>query len=242
MGTWTLIGSTADIRPRDDVFGNFFAVTFRLKYQPSTFGGFTEMPRLQWKETITMVEERKREWWQHIVDQYERDPNSQTFFTWTHRYTLAHYAVRQQKYGPDDTVKLFSLNQQQLPAATFGRAANPKEEADQVRSYLKSKGGIMHLTVVDKPGINRPDASDTAFHKHRILTFDCGIGPGGTRIKAYQQLIVDGAKPPAEWRRQCEVSSFSTPFSTAGMTRVQPPADVMMVKAFTGGAHDGTYL
>jgi hypothetical protein len=242
MSGWTVMSAVPAIRPRNDVFGNYFVVTFKLKYSPPRFGSFTEMPRLEWKETITMLEKRKGTWWQIDVDQYQRDPDSRTFTSWVNRYVWAHGQVTGQRYGADAPVKLFDEKGGRLPATTFARTQDSKTAADEVRSYLKSRGGIMEITVEDKPGINKPTGGDTTFHKHRILTFDCGVGSGGPRVKAYQTLIVDGAVPEAQWRRECEVSSFSSPFSTAGLTKGPPPADVSIVKPFTGGAHQGTYL
>lgn len=245
MGSWAVLGATPNIRPRNDVYGNFFAITFKLKYTPSTFGSFTEMPRLEWKETITMLEKKKNttgQWWQIDVDQYQRDPNSQTFYSWVGRYYMAHSQVTRQRYGADEPVKLFDAKGVRLPATTFTKTSDLKKAADELRDYLKKKGGIMEVSVVDKPGINKPQGIDATFHKHRILTFDCGVGAGGMRVKAYQTLIVDGAVAEANWRRDCALGAISTPYSTTGMTKAAPPADVSIVKPFTGGAMQGTYL
>jgi hypothetical protein len=244
MGNWTLESARPDVRDRNDVFGNYFALRFRLKYSPSSFGLFSEMPRLEWKETITMIEKKKGEkgeWWQYVGDQFARDPNSQTFMSWVGRYNYAHFAVRQGRYGPDETVRLFDKNGGQLPRDTFPSLNDrPKEQADAVRNYLKQHGGIMDVMVVDKPGINKP--TETSVHKERILTFDCGLQNSGVRVHACQHLVVDGSVPEGQWKRECVLQMVSPPFQTTGLRRMDPPPDVTIVKPFTGGAHSGTYL
>lgn len=242
MGSWTVMSAIPSIRLRNDVFGNYFVVTFKLKYKPTLFGSFTDTPRLEWKETITMLEKRKGTWWHIEVDQYQRDPNSQTFISWLNRYNWAHNQVIGQRYGANEPVKLYNEKGGHLPATTFKKTSDAKTAANEVRDYLKTKGGTLEIAVEDKPGINKPKGIDATFHKHRILTFDCGVGPGGPRVKAYQTLIVDGAVPEAQWRRDCDLSSFSSPFSTTGLTKGLPPADVSIVKQFAGGAHVGTYI
>ena len=241
MGSWSLIAATPDIRPRNDVFGNFFAVRFRMKYSNSTFGSFSEMPRLEWKETITMIERGKGTWWQHVVDQYARDPNSQTFINWVSRYTNAFYCVRQQLYGPEEGVRLYDKQGATLGQNTFPQTNDNKTRADVVRNYLKSHGGIMEVLVVDKPGINKPQPGAAAADKERILTFDCGLSGGGARIKAIQHLKVNSAVPEGQWFRECTLGTISNPFNTMGLNRAQPPADVLIVKPFTGNAMQGTY-
>ena len=241
MSQWTCTSVTHSIRDRNDVFGNYLAVTFKLKYSPSRFGSFKEMPRLEWKETITMIERNKGTWWQYIGDQYARNPNSQTFKSWTGRYTNAYYCIRNQLYGPDDTVRLYDKHGNKLPRETFTRQNSDKDKADVIRSYLQSHGGIMDVTVVDKPGINKPK-NDPAVHKERILTFDCGLNGAGARVKAYQHLIVNGGTLENQWKRECVISMMTNPFQTAGLRKEPPPPDVTVIKPFTGNAQYGSYI
>lgn len=241
MGKWTLLSATPDIRNRNDVYGHYFSVSFKLKYSPSKFGRFTEMPTLEWKETITMIERNKGTWWQYIGDQFQRNPNSQTFYSWVNRYNNAHYSVRMGKYGPDDVVRLYDNKGGQLKREDMPRLNSSQAQADFVREYLKKEGGIMEVIVVDKPGINKTSA-DQDTHKERILTFDCGLQGSDQRVKACQHLIVDGSKPEGQWFRECILHSTSRPFQTTGMKRNAPPADVSLVKSFTGGASKGSYL
>lgn len=240
MGQWTLLSATPDIRDRNDVYGHYFSVKFRLKYKPSFLGTFSEMPRLEWKEVITMIEWNKGTWWQHTVDQYVRDPNSQTFISWVSRYSAAHYAVRRSLYGPEDATCLYDIYGNRLQSESFPRLSDSKEQADYVRKYLSKHGGIMDVIVVDKPGINKN--TDINTHKNRILTFDCGLKGCASRVIAYQHLIVDGSKAENAWHRKCELSAITPPYQTTGLRKVDAPDDVRIVKPFTGGAHKGTYL
>lgn len=241
MGSWKCLSVTPSILDRNDVFGHFFAVEFKLQYTPSTFGMFAEMPRLEWKETITMVEQRAGTWWQYIGDQFARNPGSMTFMSWTSRYIWAYHNVCGGKYDAKDIDCLYDKLGNPLPDNTFPELSEPKAQADAVRSYLKNQGGIMRVTVVDKPGINKPMANPTVL-KDRVLTFDCGLKGLGPRVNAVQHLIVDGAASEATWHRECRVGGVAPPLQTAGLNRVSPPADVSIVKPFTDDANSGMYL
>jgi hypothetical protein len=197
------------------------------------------MPRLEWKETITMAEPKAKTWWQYVGDQYERNAGSPTFMTWPSRYVNAYYCVSKKKYAPDALTCLYDIQGQQIPSSALPQAPSPKEQADAVRSYLKANGGIMEVTVVDTPGIKK--ATDAGVYKDRLLLFDCGLRGMGKRVTAYQRLTVDGSKPEAQWFRECRVAASSPPLSTTGLTKVNPPADVTVVKPFTGGPQSGIY-
>lgn len=240
MGVWTLQSATPEFRDRNDIYGNYFSVHFVLKYDPSTFGSFKEMPRLEWQETILMIEKLKGTYWQHTADQYARNPGSLTFTGWVSRYKTAHWQVRQGNYGNDQPTRLYDKRRSQLKRDAFPRIQSEKDKADAVRAYLKSHGGIVDILVIDKPGINLPTAGDGT-HKERILTFDCGLAGCGPRVYAYQHLLVDAAVPNSQWRRKCEMSRTTSPFSTSGLTRLTPPADVTIVKPYKGSTLNGDY-
>jgi hypothetical protein len=237
---WIVQSVEPSIRPRNDVYGHFFAVKFKLQYV-SMIGSFVEMPRLEWKETITMVEQKKGQWWQFVMDQYDRNPHSPTFSTWVNRYIYAYDGVRRQQYATEDATNLlFNKNGQPLPPDTFPRLNTPKEKADAVRSYLKRHGGIMTVTVVDKPGINKPQAG-SGVHKNRILTFDCGLRGVGARVRAVQSLVVDASQPKSSWVRSCALTNAFPQARVGGLRKVTPPDDVSILKPFMGGAQQGTY-
>lgn len=240
MGHWTLQSATPSILNRDvEVYGHYFSITFRLKYSPSMMGSFTETPAFEWKETITMIERTKGTWWSAEFDQFQRLPDSPTFYNWTNRYILAHSAAVALDYSDSQPSCLYDKNGNRLPANTFTRANTQKDAADQVRNYLKKNGGVMVVTVTDKPGIMRP--TDATVDKLRILTFDCGLQGMGNRITAIQQLKVVGVND-ANWTRSCTTDLISQPFQTQGLNQVNAPADVTRVTPFGGGPHDGTYV
>jgi hypothetical protein len=244
MGTWTLESATPTIRDRNDVYGHIFAIKFRLKYTTSAVGPFAEMPRLEWKETITMAEPNAKTWWQYVGDQYQRNAGSPTFMAWTSRYVNAYFCVAKQKYEPDALTCLYDVQGQKLPSATLPQASSPKEQADAVRTYLKASGGILEVTVVDTPGIKKPEKpkpGQPAVLKDRLLLFDCGLRGMGKRTTAYQRLTVDGAKSEAQWFRECRVATGSPPLSTTGFAKVNPPPDVSVVKPFAANPQSGIY-
>lgn len=239
MGKWSLVSATPSIRDRNDVYGHYFAITFKLKYAASMMGSFTESPVLEWKETITMIERTAGTWWYAEFDQFGRLPDSPTFGAWTYRYVLAHTAVLNSAYDDQQPSRLYDNNGQRVPATAFKKASGSKDAAEQVRNYLKKNGGIMVVTVTDTPGINKPD--DATTDKFRLLTFDCGLKGMSPRIKALQSLTVQGIAE-AGWTRECSVGGVSRPFNTNGLTKVAAPADVTKVVGFTGGAHAGTFM
>lgn len=239
MGQWTLVSATPSIRDRNDVFGHYFAITFRLKYTPSMMSSFAETPVLEWKETITLIENVKKTWWSAEFDQFGRLPDSPTFGSWVYRYILAHTAVVKGDYSDKQPSRLYDKNGNKLPQNTFSKAATSKISADIVRDYLKKKGGILVVTVTDSPGINKPN--DDTTDKFRILTFDCGLRGMSPRTKAIQHLRVAGITE-ANWSRDCTIGSISQPFQTAGLEKIAAPADVTIVKPFTGGPGNGTYM
>jgi hypothetical protein len=226
MGQWTLMSVTPSITNRDDVYGHYFAITFKMKYSASLGGSFVESPILEWKETITMIEYGKGTWWHAEFDQFGRLPDSPTFGQWTYRYSLAHTSVTAGNYSAMQPSRLYDKNGAQLPPKTFSKAASTKEAADQVRSYLKKNGGILSVNVTDTPGINKPD--DAATDKERILTFDCGLKGMGQRVQAVQHLKVVG-NVEANWKRECTLGPTSRPFQTHGLNQIPAPADVTRV-------------
>ena len=180
MGQWTVMSATPSISNRDDVYGHYFAITFKMKYTASLVGSFAESPILEWKETITMIERAKGTWWHAEFDQFGRLPDSPTFAQWTYRYALAHTSALSGNYSDTQPSRLYDKNGAQVPTKTFTRAGSSKEQADQVRNYLKKNGGILSVNVKDTPGINKPD--DAATDKERIPHVRLraeGHGPAG---------------------------------------------------------------
>lgn len=239
MGQWSLMSATPSISDRNDVYGHYFEITFRLKYTTSMIGRFTESPILEWKETITMIEESNDTWWFAEFDQFGRLPDSPTFAQWTYRYCLAYDALTLGNYAANQPSRLYDKNGGKLPPNTFLKVRSNKDRADAVRNYLKRNGGILEVRVKDSPGINKP--KDNMVKKHRILTFDCGLRGMGLRVKAVQTLHVQGMIEN-QWTRSCILSEISYPYKTNRLDRIAAPADVTKVKPFSGGPTQGTYM
>lgn len=99
------------------------------------------MPHLEWKETITLLEPGRAQWWEYVGHQFQRNPDSPTFIAWTSRYKGAYYSVRRSLYGADEPSCLDDKKDAQLPTTTFPQINGKKEQADAVRSYLMKNGG-----------------------------------------------------------------------------------------------------
>ncbi|GDX52930.1 hypothetical protein LBMAG27_19770 [Bacteroidota bacterium] len=242
MAHWSLENiSTAKISNRPDEYGNYFEITFTLKYHnnPLGVGQFVEMPRLEWKETITMLEKNKKQWWTVEFDQYERNPASKTYNNCRYRYKQTYYCVMGGDISTPGITKLKSKNGTKIPTDTFPKGKENGEAANIVRDYLKRNGGILEFTIKDTPAILRPKTPDD--HKERFLTFDCGIQGLGSRVIAYQHLIVDGSKPESAWYRDCKTGQ-PPGYKITGLTKVSAPADVVINKPAPTNAGVGDYL
>ncbi len=241
MGSWTCLGVTKSNVLLKENYGTTFQVRFRLKYTTGR-GSYTEMPRLEWKETILMMNHGAGEWWVHSGDQYARNPKSVTFKTWGNRYITACDSVWYQE-GPGYAVKLYDVNGRPLPKTALGATKHKldKAKADAVRTYLMSHGGIMEVEITDKPAILRPEAGATV-HKERLLTFDCGLRGMGPRVKAYQYIHIDSSTDASTWKREVVYSDITPPYSTAGLTKVAPGDDVTVLRPAVDSPVNGFYL
>ena len=242
MAHWTLENiSPPRITIRTDYFGNYFEITFTMKYHnnPLGMGQFVEMPRLEWKETIALLEKNKGTWWAVDFDQYERNPASKTYNNCRYRYKQAYYCVRGGDITTPGLTKLKTKNGTQIPADTFPRGKENGEAANIVRDYLKKNGGILEFTIRDTPAIKIPDNPQD--HKERFLTFDCGIQGLGSRVLAHQHLIVDGSKPQSDWYRDCAIG-LGPGYKITGLKKVMAPADVVENKPVASDAAIGDYL
>lgn len=227
MGTWSCTEITTARRDRTrDLYGHFMDVTFTLRYRPSLIGGFREMPRLEWKEVITLLDHERGQVWTYAGDQYARNAKSMTFFTWYSRYVLAYDSVAHPAPGP---VQLLDSLGRRLPRDRFAPTPDPDEKVRRVRRFLSRQGGIVRITVTDTPAINRP-RSGRPVHKERLLTFDCGLRGMGRRVRAWQYLRVTSDRPEHTWSRRFQFTHDSPLLEAHGFERVPPPINVSMVK------------
>ena len=241
MAHWSLVNmTTPQIGIRKDAFGNLFKITFTVKYNnnPLGLGQFVEMPRLEWKETITMLLKNTKEWWTVEFDQYARCSGSSTFLSCMNRYKDAYYYVRGGSNAAPDITKLISKNGTPIPKDTFPSGKDKGIAADIARDYLKRNGGILEFTIQDTTAILLPTADE---HKERFLTFDCGIQGLGQRAIAYQHMIVDGSKPQSEWYRVCQLGQ-PPGYKITGLKKIEAPPGVVEWKPKPSNAITGDYL
>lgn len=233
LGLWKLNSVTGDVTPYDQngLFGHNFKVTFTLEYQTSTFGNFTEPPRLDWHEKFIMIEHHKRERWVFEKNMYEHNPTSATLLIWPKRYVEAYEAAAGRAYTGKGSCQLLTktgtaVTQKQLGAATSGA-----DKANAVRKYLKSHGGRLKIMVHDIPSLNTPvmwtppalpplparpgitigsnrlppaplaPPAQIPEHKERLLLFNVGLLNGTPRWMGSQHVAVTANVAPGLWPR-----------------------------------------
>ena len=150
MGRWTLESITGINSPYvSETIGHNVNVTYKLRYEPSMVGGFTELPILEWNEQIFMIEHHKREWWEFSANMYKHNPLSKTLEVWPKRYIAAYDAAKGMPYGGKGSAKLFTKQGMAVQGAALGTANTAADKADAVRHYLKKNGGRLEITVHD---------------------------------------------------------------------------------------------
>lgn len=233
MGRWTLQSISGTTSPYDsETVGHNVMVKYRLRYETSAFGSFTELPILTWNEQIYMIEHHNGEWWEFATNMYEHNPGSKTLEIWPKRYIVAYDTAHGRPFMGKGGSKLFTLRGTQVAAKDLGTANSDADKTERVRHYLKKHGGILEITVHDIPSINKPDPG---VHKERLLVFDCGFAGGGARYRGAQYLDMDGARPQSGWIRDFQPTAahlsliFQT--NTAGKRKVAPPQSVAAPRA-----------
>jgi hypothetical protein len=222
MGGWKLMGikmAFSDFNA-GELWGTNVVATYRLGYAPS-MGSFKETPRLDWHETIMMNDHGKGETWVFDTNMYTHNPTSRTLEVWPKRYIAAYEAASGQNSLSKGYAKLLNKSGAAVKAADLGKASSAEDKADAVRSYLKSKGGVLEIQIHDIPSINKPDNDE---HKERLLLFNVGVEGGGPKVKAYQYLDVDGAKPAGQWVRKAGEGWGVSGLKTTGLKKVAPPS------------------
>jgi hypothetical protein len=206
-----------------ETYGHNLNAYFKLRYTPATFEKFVEPPRLDWHEKICMKEHHKGQWWEFETNMYTHNPSSKTLLVWPSRYVAAYASAGGGAWMNKGSAKL--LDKQGMPVGLdkLGRNhAGAAAQADAVRSYLKTKGGILLIEVHDVPAITTTNL-DADEHKERLLIFNCGLeGNAGLRVRAEQYLDVDAAKPRAAWKREFKMA-WGTTWATRGLSKVAVP-------------------
>ncbi len=235
MGQWSLDQVSAGVTPFDtaELFGNNFMVKLSLTYKTSTFGSFVESPKLDWHEKFIMIEHHKQERWVFEKNMYDHNPSSATLLMWPKRYIEAYNSAAgiAKDANLKGITKLFSLKGEPVTKKDLGNAADNKSKADAVRSYLKSKGGRLEVTIHDIPSINIPKGvpGPGSDNKERLLLFNVGLVGGGLRWKGYQHLHVDGRNPKTSWVRSAGADWAKSDLALPqGYKSVEPPVMVSM--------------
>lgn len=226
MGRWTLdsiTGNTSSLN--GETIGHNVNVTYKLRYEPSTFGKFQELPILEWNEQIFMIEHHSKEWWEFSTNMYQHNPLSKTLEVWAKRYYVAYDTAKGSPFMGKGGVKLLTKGGQPVLGGSLSTANSEAEKADVVRKYLQKNGGRLEITIHDIPSINKPDDQT---HKERLLVFNCGFAGGGPRYRGTQYLDMDGAVSPTKWTTVFQASSSSVTQTfqnnTSGMRKVSAPA------------------
>ena len=231
---WKLAGVKTQFSDytQGDLWGSNVVATFKMAYSPS-IGKFKETPKLDWHETIMMNEHHKGETWVFDTNMYTHNPSSNTLLVWSARYVTAYDYAVQGGATVKGYSKLLAKNGTPVKAKDLEKAGDGKAKADAVRKYLSSKGGFLEIQIQDIPSINKPDAGE---HKERVLLFNIGV-VGGTHVKAYQYLDLDGDKPTSAWVRKAGDGWGVSGFKTTGMKKVSAPGNVSSARGprFTAG-------
>jgi hypothetical protein len=210
-----------------ELFGTNFIATYRLKYNSSTFGSYTETPKLDWHETIMMNEHHKGETWVFDTNMYTLKPLSNTLKIWARRYVEGYKATKGQPCTDKGHARLFDKNGAALTAKSLPDKTDDAAKAEAARSYLKSNGGIFEIKIHDIPSINKPKPGEAAVHKERLLLFNIGVeGIGAPKVQAYQYLVVNSAQPQSSWVRKHGIGWGMSGIKTSGLKKVPTPGSV----------------
>ena len=246
MGKWTLEALRLNHSLLDDeqYFGHNFKVKYTMKYT-TTLGtgvGFTEPPMLDWHEKVVSKEIDTRGYCRYEAKMYELKPTSLTTGIWMQRYLDAYRGCAGIPNPGKGSSRLRSKEGQPVTLATLGAGSKtltePKKQAEAVRDYLKSKGGILDIEVHDIPSLTWNVERNT----ERCLTLDCGlVGITTMRVKAEQHLIVNTAQPRSTWTRSLKVGQGQHHvINISNFTRVDPP--VRNVTRVAPYLKEGEYL
>lgn len=164
-------------------------VMFKLKYQPEGSDNFVDIPHLNWKENIKCNDDGNV--WQFSADMYSHNKNSMTFFSWNQRYSAAYdYIKSTNKSGLKWIVKMNDINMNEISPEALPDAIENIDKEQAVKNYLKRKGGILEVKIIDLPKI---EISNSGQQKERVINFDIGFD-NKSLIKFNQGLAIKDAK------------------------------------------------
>lgn len=230
---WTLRSVIGKSEPYNtsELFGTKVTVTFLISYkQAKGKKEFVELPLLEWGETIMMNEHHKKETWEFKTNMYKHNPGSKTLVIWTQRYIAAYEHAYGLSYTGKGYAKILDKNGAPLKRGKLKKGITDKlKMAEEVKKYLRKKGGILEIEIVDIPSIRKPkETADTI--KERLLNFDCGLtGLPAPRYKAQQYLKVSAKVPESEWLREFK-KDWPRSLEKEGLTIVSTPESVSHIR------------
>ena len=230
MGQWTVMSVNSRHQAFDDAtsFGTNWYVTFRLKYTPSTFGPFTETPKMAWDEIIYFVDNVKGEFWEFSGNFYTRKPDSPTMAVWAQRYFRAYLNAHNIPFTGSfgeakGHSKLFDKNGVAVTAQTLGTHPTTDAQNKAVQKYLKDKGGILEIEVHDIPSMYKATATSGNKNQERVLIFNCGVEGAAQRAKGWQHLKMDSSQPRTSWIHNFQTAGTAPGVKVTGLKKVADP-------------------
>jgi hypothetical protein len=193
MGIWTVLSMDESHRLRSDytqVFGHALEVRFVLRYQPVAGQPYVELPRLIWGERILFKDHAAKTCWEHDGDKYAARPRARTFQPWYDAYAQVEQTLSDNPIG----VRLSTLSGRVLSVAELRAALPVSKHNDLARNYLKANGGLLTITILDRPGVNVQRGMPAApSDVERWVGFDIGVEGYAPRLRPAQYLRV---RPP----------------------------------------------
>ena len=229
MGHWTVESNNGRHSLISDAtnYGHNFHANMKLRYKPATFEKWQEPARLDWWEKCYEINHATGDWFEWEGNQYARKPNSVTLAPWPRRYIEAYRkacGLPASSKMPKGSVQLLDKNEQPVQGAKLGaNKAGEDAQADAVRSFLKSHGGILLIEIHDIPNLSIPQDGSVA-HQERLLVFNTGLENDGLRLRAEQFLLLDSSTLPVKtaWQESFTLGWART-FSSRGFTKVAAP-------------------
>jgi hypothetical protein len=234
--SWSLKSvSCTDIGEYDtaDLYGNKVRLEFLLRHLPGLRKKLDEMPALEWKEKIIVLDHARHQRWEFSTDMYQHNPNSRTLSIWSRRYIEADKTLSASVLYRGQS-QLLNLKMQRVTLDT-GHAPSDQDRAEAVRKYLAKEGGFLRISIEDIPSIRRQVATGAQpAHTERLLLADCGVAGAVYRQRWSQHIDLDQSLPSVQWRRRCESRWFQSNLPTpAGFATVPPPPGVSTIRTPT---------
>lgn len=182
--------------------GSSLQITSRIAFEK---GGntFENTPPLTWLETIKCkVKGGKVDTiWQITENMVFKNPNSNTFFSWTNRYIEAYeYAMALDKIKFLGFVKIYTRAGKELSPGDLPIVYSREDKARAVQEYFRKNGGVLQITIEDRPALNLSGKDGEYVDKERLIDFNIGfkdmgaVGKSEILLNVKQMISVKGGK------------------------------------------------